>query len=274
MINIKNFDIYKIKKFFSLVTILIVIFLSTYKLIILPFIKIKSFNDEIKNNLIKLKNLEDENLTVNKILKNIKEKSMQNKKVLEELITNFTNMSFQHLGDFEKYIEELITKNNLTLNIIGRIEIMKIDDIENLWRINCPYEISGSEEKIKIFLSQLENNDFFINISSSPISFDKTNDPSKLVLKISTNLLQKENKMIEISNLKNNHITPNIVSLNKVMKNIQNYNIIILNNIKYIIIHLKNKEKYVLIENENIEINSKNYKIKIISKEPYLEYIK
>ena len=270
MINIKNINIYKIKKCLFSILILLVVFLSTYKLIISPCMKLQTLNNNIKNNLNKIEKLKDEDILIKKILENNQKKNKENKKILEDLITNFTNMSFKHLGDFEKYIDELITNNNLTLNAIGRVETIKIDEIEKLWKINCPYEILGPKENIKKFLSQLENNHFFINISSSPIFFDKKNEHAKITLKISANILQKTETTIKNNNSNLNKFFP----LNKIIKNIQSYNIIFLNNIKYIVIHMKNNRKYILKEKEDIEIDDKKYKIKFISREPYLESIK
>lgn len=269
MTNIKDLDIYKIKKCFFFIIILLMIFFSTYKLIILPYMKLQSLNNDIKNNSNKIGKLKDEDIMIKKTLENAQKKKIENKKNWEYLVTNFTNMSFKHLGDFENHINELIIDNNLTLNTIGRMEIIKIDEIEKIWKINCPYEILGPKENIKTFLSQLEKSQIFINISSAPISFDKASDPAKLTLKISANILQEAKPIVE----NNNSEKDKLFSLNKIMKNVQSYNIILLNNIQYIIIHMKNKGKSIFKENENIEIDNKKYKIKVISKKLYLESI-
>jgi len=274
LINIKNLELKNLKRNIILIEILLGLFAGIYLLVITPYKKNLTLAMEINSNHQKIKKLSEEKITTEKVLEKSQKISEENNRILENLIIEFKKMTFENLGNFEKYIEDLSTKNKLEISTIGRVEKVQIDQGENLSRILCPYEVTGNEENIHNFLKELESSEYLISIILAPILIEINDESSKITLKISTTMKEKKTAGENIEESVEDYISEEKnLPLSRIMKNIREYRIICLNNIRYIVVHTKNKKKKIFKEKDQIEINNNLYKIKIISAEVYLESI-
>ena len=271
MINIKNLELKRLKNKVILIIILFGFFSGLYILVIIPYKKNSYLAKEIQNNYQKIEKLKEEKITTEKILKKSHDISQKNSEILERLHREFERMTFEDLGTFEKYIENLSTKNKLEISIIGRIERIQASEAEKLYKMRCPYEILGTEENIYNFLVELESSEYLIDVVSTPILIETGEPKSKITLKIATSMKERE---IYKESKENFESQDKKFPLNSIIKNIREYTIIHLNSTQYIVINTKDKKKKILKEMDEIKVDNTLYKIKIISDEIYLEFVK
>jgi len=274
LINIKNMELKSLKKKIILVTVLLGFFSGLYILVIIPYKKNSDLASEIQNNYQKIEKLREEKITTEKILEKSQDMSQENRDILESLYFEFERITFEDLGTFEKYVENLSTKNKLEISIIGRVERVQMNEAEKLYKMRCPYEILGTEEDIYNFLVELESSKYLIDVISAPILIETGEEKSKITLKLTTSMKESEIFKESKENFENFQNQEKKFPLNSIIKNIREYSIIRLNNTQYIVIHTKDKKKKIFKEMDEIKIDDVLYKIKIISEEIYLEFVK
>lgn len=160
-----------------------VFLLIFYYLVIVPS---EIIIDNIHNIEMKEKRIENITLKEKIIEKNIEKLKSQKEKLTEEnRIFSEKQRSFGSAGEFQKYLNSFMRKNNIEIKEIGRSR-------EEEGEFCVPYTVSGSEKDIFQFVKDTEQD---INIMKESVEIEKFGD--NLILRFSSlgkiNILKDEN---------------------------------------------------------------------------------
>lgn len=255
----------KISDFFEKKDKIVAIFLIGLNLIFFYFCCIDSYNKlslknrDFKTLEIKLKRVEAEKKQLEKIYKSKEEKEIELKKEYEICRKKLLEKSFKNISEFEKILYEKIKKYGLYFEIIGRVEKLGAEEKEG--KIYISYEICGKEKGIKKFISELENSEYLISLTDTPIYLEVIDGECKIRLKIAgyiLNLLENENLSNENSfEKKEIKKFVSFEELNVIEKKILN-----INKNSYLLLKYKKGGRKIYLENEEIEKDGKKYRIK------------
>ena len=185
----KDLKIKNLKIIILLVCYLIVFYFLIFKNIL----KLVEIKELIEQEDIKIGRLNYEKNTVLKALALKKEDFEKEQKKIVKNEEDETKKSFDNIPSLFRYIEDKITKNNINFQNFGRSR--REED-----KLNLTMTFKGKEKDVKNFFSDIENEDYDINFSSSYLKI--TVDKSLLEVKsnlVATVLDKKEEVEIDIS---------------------------------------------------------------------------
>lgn len=170
----KDLKIKNLKIIILLVCYLIVFYLLIFKNIL----KLVEIKELIEQEDIKIGRLNYEKNTVLKALALKKEDFEKEQKKIVKNEEDETKKSFDNIPSLFRYIEDKIAKNNINFQNFGRSR--REED-----KLNLTMTFKGKEKDIKNFFSDIENEDYDINFSSSylKITVDKN------LLEVKSNLV-------------------------------------------------------------------------------------
>lgn len=170
----KDLKIKNLKIIILLVCYLIVFYFLIFKNIL----KLVEIKELIEQEDIKIGSLNYEKNTVLKALALKKEDFEKEQKKIVKNEEDETKKSFDNIPSLFRYIEDKITKNNINFQNFGRSR--REED-----KLNLTMTFKGKEKDIKNFFSDIENEDYNINFSSSylKITVDKN------LLEVKSNLV-------------------------------------------------------------------------------------
>ena len=170
----KDLKIKNLKIIILLICYLIVFYLLIFKNIL----KLVEIKELIEQEDIKIGRLNYEKNTVLKALALKKEDFEKEQKKIVKNEEDETKKSFDNIPSLFRYIEDKITKNNINFQNFGRSR--REED-----KLNLTMTFKGKEKDIKNFFSDIENEDYDINFSSSylKITVDKN------LLEVKSNLV-------------------------------------------------------------------------------------
>ena len=147
-------------------------------LIFKNILKLVEIKELIEQEDIKIGRLNYEKNTVLKALALKKEDFEKEQKKIVKNEEDETKKSFDNIPSLFRYIEDKITKNNINFQNFGRSR--REED-----KLNLTMTFKGKEKDIKNFFSDIENEDYDINFSSSylKITVDKN------LLEVKSNLV-------------------------------------------------------------------------------------
>ena len=160
----KDLKIKNLKIIILLVCYLIVFYLLIFKNIL----KLVEIKELIEQEDIKIGRLNYEKKTIFNALSLKREEFEKEQQKIEKNEEDETMKSFDNIPSLLKYIEDKITKNNINFQNFGRSR--REED-----KLNLTMTFKGKEKDIKNFFSDIENEDYDINFSSSylKITVDK-----------------------------------------------------------------------------------------------------
>ena len=170
----KDLKIKNLKIIILLVCYLIVFYFLIFKNIL----KLVEIKELIEQEDIKIGRLNYEKNTVLKALALKKEDFEKEQKKIVKNEEDETKKSFDNIPSLFRYIEDKITKNNINFQNFGRSR--REED-----KLNLTMTFKGKEKDVKNFFSDIENEDYDINFSSSylKITVDKN------LLEVKSNLV-------------------------------------------------------------------------------------
>ena len=170
----KDLKIKNLKIIILLVCYLIVFYFLIFKNIL----KLVEIKELIEQEDIKIGRLNYEKNTVLKALTLKKENFEKEQKKIVKNEEDETKKSFDNIPSLFRYIEDKITKNNINFQNFGRSR--REED-----KLNLTMTFKGKEKDVKNFFSDIENEDYDINFSSSylKITVDKS------LLEVKSNLV-------------------------------------------------------------------------------------
>lgn len=177
----------------KIIILLICYLIVFYFLIFKNILKLVEIKELIEQEDIKIGRLNYEKNTVLKALALKKEDFEKEQKKIVKNEEDETKKSFDNIPSLFRYIEDKITKNNINFQNFGRSR--REED-----KLNLTMTFKGKEKDVKNFFSDIENEDYDINFSSSYLKI--TVDKSLLEVKsnlVATVLDKKEEVEIDIS---------------------------------------------------------------------------
>lgn len=253
--NIKIINDGDIKKKIIFLIFFILVVLAFYFFILNKLFYIFEMKDRIKNTNIHISTLKREEKRVDEKIEFLR----TNMTVLskEKKMSYLENIPFRNINNLEFFIEKYLEKNNLFLKVIGRLEE---DDSSN--KIYIPYEIFGKIENLLAFIYDLESVMADISFGETPFSI-KLEGQSMFQGKIKSSI--DANKKVLNGNF------CEILQGNWKDKNISQLKILHFNKKKYIIVRYFEGEKSVFLENQQLTIGNKNYRVLIKENGIYLK---
>ena len=170
----KDVKIKNLKIIILLVSYLIVFYFLIFKNI-LKFVEIKEL---IEQEDIKIGRLNYEKKTVLNALSLKREEFEKEQQKIEKNENNETKQSFDNIPALFKYIEDKIAKNNINFQNFGRSR--RDED-----KLHLTMTFKGREKDVKNFFSDIENEDYDINFSSSYLKITVDNG----LLEVKSNLI-------------------------------------------------------------------------------------
>ena len=251
---------------------IVIIFLIVINLIffyfccIIPYKKIIYTEEKLKNYKMKLKKVIKEKETMVKVHEIQVSKNKEIEERYDKYIESIKEKSFNNIGEFERLIYKKIKSNKLYFKIIGRVEKERN---EGEGKVYISYEIIGKKKNLMSFIKELENGEKLISLGETPVYLEEKAEESKIKLKIAgyiLNILEGEDKDIEKEYIDNQKIFLPFEELNLIDKKILK-----LNKKRYLILKYKKGGREIFLENEKIEKNGKEYRIRIAEEGIYLE---
>ena len=162
----------------KIIILLICYLIVFYFLIFKNILKLVEIKELIEQEDIKIGRLNYEKNTVLKALALKKEDFEKEQKKIVKNEEDETKKSFDNIPSLFRYIEDKITKNNINFQNFGRSR--REED-----KLNLTMTFKGKEKDVKNFFSDIENEDYDINFSSSylKITVDKS------LLEVKSNLV-------------------------------------------------------------------------------------
>ena len=170
----KDVKIKNLKIIILLVSYLIVFYFLIFKNIV-KFVEIKEL---IEQEDIKIGRLNYEKKTVLNALSLKREEFEKEQQKIEKNENNETKQSFDNIPALFKYIEDKIAKNNINFQNFGRSR--RDED-----KLHLTMTFKGREKDVKNFFSDIENEDYDINFSSSYLKITVDNG----LLEVKSNLI-------------------------------------------------------------------------------------
>lgn len=249
-----------------LICIAIIWLFSTYHLVFAPY-NLMKYRDRIeKETEIRLEKVQREFENIEKIYEKRLEENRKAEEKYLQYEQNLISKSFENIGILEEFIQNKIDKNSLQLKSTGSIEVSNSDRREK-GKVFISYEVIGDEENIENFIKDLENTERLISITDNSIVLKNSESIINLSFKISSYLLNTSLEKNKIYDRKKDRAYISFKNLN-----IIDFKILKLNGKEYAVIKYKNGGRKILYDGEDIEIEEKNYKIKIKDEGIYLEH--
>ena len=170
----KDLKIKNLKIIILLICYLVVFYLLIFKNIL----KLVEIKELIEQEDIKIGRLNYEKNTVLKALALKKEDFEKEQKKIVKNEENEAKKSFDNIPSLFKYIENKISNNNINFQNFGRSR--REED-----KLNLTIAFKGREKDVKKFFSDIENEDFDINFSSSYLRITVDNG----LLEVKSNLI-------------------------------------------------------------------------------------
>ncbi len=189
----KNVKIKNLKIIILLVSYLIVFYFLIFKNI-LKFVEIKEL---IEQEDIKIGRLNYEKKTVLNALSLKREEFEKEQQKIEKNENDETKQSFDNIPALFKYIEDKIAKNNINFQNFGRSR--RDED-----KLHLTMTFKGREKDVKNFFSDIENEDYDINFSSSYLKITVDNGLLEVKSNLIATVLEKKKwwSLIEIKEKK------------------------------------------------------------------------
>ena len=189
----KDLKIKNLKIIILLVCYLIVFYFLIFKNIL----KLVEIKELIEQEDIKIGRLNYEKKTILNALSLKREKFEKEQQKIEKNEEDETKKSFDNIPSLFKYIEDKITKNNINFQNFGRSR--REED-----KLNLTMTFKGKEKDIKNFFSDIENENYDINFSSSYLKISVDKNLLEVKTTLSASVLDKTEK---IDSLINNNIS-------------------------------------------------------------------
>lgn len=258
--EIKNIDLKEHRE--KLVTLggVTIFLLILYFLIYNPTVKYMRIKEEINNYEVKSRKEKKLLEVMEKRVNRLEEERNSEIKNLEEARQRIREKSFSNLVEFEEYIGELLEKNFLTVEAIGRVERITETD-----KIYIPYVIKGGDFNILNFMESVESDERGISLSETPSQLLKEGDITKFNCKISANVL----------NIKEEDTKEKRLNIKDFVRyGIKEIKYLNYNNRRYIIVNFQNGGSEIFYQGEIVEKDGKKYKILVEDNEIYLELVR
>ena len=254
-----NFDIkdYKDKLIF-IVGFSCLVFIIYY-LMYTPIIELKNRKTKYKESGVEERKEKKIFEAGEKRYKRLEEELDKEKKLQEISQKRLRESGFLNLVEFEKYISDVAQKNILKIDTIGRVEKIETTD-----KIYIPYIISGDVLGILKFIEQLEKSKKVISLSETNSQLEILNGIGKLTCKISSNVLDKREKIGEEKR--------EIIAIQDfVNSKIKSIKILKCNNKNYIILRYIQGYSEIWYQNKVVEKDNKKYKVVLENGDIYLK---
>lgn len=263
---IKINDFYENKEKIIMIFLIGINLVFFYFCCILPYNELSLKNRNFENLEVKLKRFEIEKKQVEKIYKTKEIKEIELKKEYDEYREKLLQKSFKNISEFEKIIYQKIKKYGLESQVIGRVEKKGTEEKEG--KVYISYEILGTDRGVKKFLTELENEEYLISMTDTPVYLETIDGECKIRLKISAYILdmfvEKDFNHFDRTENQENRKFISFEELNILEKKILN-----INKNLYLLLKYKKGGRDIFFENEEIEENGKKYRIKITNEGIY-----